>query len=114
MGPITYVLTIVIPIAPFVMLMVLAGACYSEQTPKIVLFGFAIIWAVAGLAFVACGIAYLVTGSQTSPSTAQLENAVLGSFVAGAFAVVTALLCCGGGVCATISGVYCASDKFAV
>ena len=109
LGPISIVLTVVVAIVPIVMLFILVGACFGELRPQIVLFVFAIIWFIGSLAFIACGIAYTVTGSMVSGVDGGMMK--VASIVAGAFSILSGVLCCGSSACATLSGLYCARDK---
>ena len=109
LGPISIVLTVAVAIVPIPMLFILVGACFGELRPQIVLFVFAVIWFIGSLAFIGCGIAYTVTGSLVSGVDGESMN--VASIVAGAFTILSGLLCCGSSACATLSGLYYACDK---
>ena len=56
---------------------------------------FMIMWFCAGLIVLVGGIVFIVTGSMMEVNM-QNENKYVGSFVAGAFAIVAGVLCCFG------------------
>ena len=106
--PISIVLTSVAGV-PIGMLFYLVGAYFGKHKPQTVLFVFAVVWFIGSLAIIACGIAYTVTGSMVSGVDGGMMK--VASIVAGAFAILSGVLCCGSCACATLSGLYCARDK---
>ena len=102
-------LTVAVAVVPIPMLFILVGASFGELRPQIVLFVFAVIWFIGSLAFVACGIAYTVTESMMSGVDGESIN--VASKVAGTFAILSGVFCCGSSACATLSGLHCAGDK---
>ena len=106
MGPISIVLTVALGLTPILMCLSLISWFCVDDPLCVTLSAFICIWFMAGLAVLACGIAYTVTGSLTDGVDEQSIRLHIGSIVAGSFGIAAALLCCCSGIYALIGIIY--------
>ena len=106
MGPISIVLSVALGLTPILMCLSLICCIWVDDPICVTLSAFICIWFTAGLAVLACGIAYTVTGSLTDGVDEQSIRLHIGSIVAGSFGIAAALMCCCSGMYALIGIVF--------